>query len=239
MTKFAPIRARAEHRKGGADALASLLPPKPDLAALAAIGDDRILAEMTRRIFSAGFVWSVIEAKWAGFEAAFLEFDPAALLFQPDEFWEALTADKRIVRNGQKIMAVRANAAFIADISAEHGAFGKLLSAWPSTDQLGLLDLLAKRGSRLGGASGQYLLRFLGWDGFVISPDVSAALRDAGLDIAAQPTSKRDLAKVQALFNAWAAETGLPYTQLSRIAAMSIGADYSTEQLLAMAGGED
>ncbi len=239
MTKFAPIRARAERRKGGAGELAKLLPAKPDLAALAAMGDDRILAEMTRRIFSAGFVWSVIEAKWAGFEAAFLEFDPAALLFQPDEFWEALTADKRIVRNGQKIMAVRANAAFIADISSEHGGFGKLLSAWPSTDQLGLLDLLAKRGSRLGGASGQYLLRFLGWDGFIVSPDVSAALRDAGLDIAAQPTSKRDLAKVQALFNAWAAETGLPYTQLSRIAAMSIGADYSTEQLLAMAGGED
>jgi 3-methyladenine DNA glycosylase Tag len=179
-------------------------------------------------------VWSVIEAKWAGFEAAFLEFDPPALLFQPDEFWEALTADKRIVRNGQKIMAVRANAAFIADISAEHGGFGKFLSEWPSSDQLGLLDLLAKRGSRL-----QYLLRFLGWDGFVISRDVSAALRDAGLEIAEQPTSKRDLAKVQAQFNAWAAETGLPYAQLSRIAAMSIGPDYAVEQLLAMAGGED
>lgn len=239
MTKFATIRARAEHRKGGAEALARLLPAKPGRAALAALGDDRILAEMTRRIFSAGFVWRVIEAKWAGFEAAFLEFDPAALLFQPDEFWEALTADKRIVRNGQKIMAVRANAAFICDISSEHGGFGKFLSAWPLSDQLGLLELLAKRGSRLGGASGQYLLRFLGWDGFVISPDVSAALRDAGLDIAAQPTSKRDLAKVQAQFNAWAAETGLPYTHLSRIAAMSIGSDYPAEQLLAMAGGED
>ena len=54
----------------------------------------------------------------------------------------------------------------------------------------------------------------------MISRDVSAALRDAGLDIAEQPTSKRDLAKVQAQFNAWAQETGLPYTHLSRIAAM-------------------
>lgn len=239
MSKFATIQIRAEHRKGGAEALAKLLPAKPDPAALSAIGDDRILAEMTRRIFSAGFVWRVIEAKWAGFEAAFLEFDPPALLFQPDEFWEALTADKRIVRNGQKIMAVRANAAFIAEISAEHGGFGKFLSEWPASDQLGLLDLLAKRGSRLGGASGQYLLRFLGWDGFVISKDVSAALRDAGLDIAEQPNSKRDLAKVQVQFNAWAQETGLPYTHLSRIAAMSIGPDYPAEQLLAMAGGED
>jgi 3-methyladenine DNA glycosylase Tag len=239
MTAFKTIRTRAERRKGGAAELARLLPPKPDPAALASIGDDRILAEMTRRIFSAGFVWSVIEAKWAGFEAAFLEFDPPALLFQPDEFWEVLTADKRIVRNAQKIMAVRANAAFVCDVSSVHGGFGKFLSEWPSTDQIGLMDLLAKRGSRLGGATGQYLLRFLGWDGFVISRDVSAALRDAGVDIAEQPTSKRDLAKVQAQFNAWAAETGLPFTHLSRIAAMSIGPDLAAEQLLALAGGED
>jgi 3-methyladenine DNA glycosylase Tag len=203
------------------------------------LGDDRILAEMTRRIFCAGFVWKIIEAKWPGFEEAFLEFDPALLLFQPDEFWEALTADKRVVRNAQRILAVRANAAFICELSEECGGFGKFLSQWPSSDQIGLMALLARRGSRLGGATGQYLLRFVGWDGFVISKDVSAALRDAGLDIAEQPTSKRDLAKVQAQFNAWAAETGLPYTHLSRIAAMSIGPDYPAEQLLAMAGGED
>jgi 3-methyladenine DNA glycosylase Tag len=238
MTKFAAIRARAERRKGGAAELAVLLPAEPDRSVLAALSDDRILAEMTRRVFSAGFVWRVIDAKWAGFEAAFLGFDPAALLFQPDEFWELLTADKRIVRNPQKIMAVRANAAFVCEISSEHGGFGKFLSEWPSNDQLGLLDILAKRGSRLGGATGQYLLRFLGWDGFVISPDVSAALRDAGLEIAQQPTSKRDLAKVQAQFNAWATETGLSYTHLSRIAAMSIGENYEAERLLAMAGGE-
>ena len=48
------------------------------------------------------------------------------------------------------------------------------------------------------------LLRFLGWDGFVTSKDVVACLRDAGLDIAETVTSKRDLAKVQAQFNAWA-----------------------------------
>jgi 3-methyladenine DNA glycosylase Tag len=239
MTPFSTIRERAERRKGGAAELARLLPPRPDSAALAALGDDRVLAEMTRRIFCAGFVWKIIEAKWAGFEEAFLEFDPAHLLFQPDEFWEALTADRRIVRNAQRILAVRANAAFICDVSAEHGGFGTFLSKWPSSDQIGLMELLARRGSRLGGASGQYLLRFLGWDGFVISRDVSAALRDAGLDIAEQPTSKRDLAKVQAQFNAWADETGLPYTHLSRIAAMSIGPDYAAEELLAMAGGED
>ena len=71
------------------------------------------------------------------------------------------------------------------------------------------------------------LLRFVGWDGFVTSKDVVTCLRDAGLDIAEEVKSKGDLAKVQAQFNAWAAETGLSYLHLSRICAMSIGENYT------------
>jgi 3-methyladenine DNA glycosylase Tag len=226
---FKAIRARAEKRKGGPKALEKLLPKKPDLKALAKIPDDRILSEMTQRVFSAGFAWSVIESKWPGFEQAFLGFKPAKLLFQPDDFWDALLSDTRIVRNGAKIASVRENAAFIQEISKEHGSFGKFLAQWPSSDEIGLLDLLAKRGSRLGGNSGQMFLRFIGWDGFVTSQDVVACLRDAGLDVAAEVKSKGDLAKVQAQFNAWANETGLPYVHLSRICAMSIG-ENRTEQ---------
>src|SRR3546814_17986241 len=83
-------------RKGGAAALKKLLPPPLDNKKLAKLKDDRGLAEMARRVFSAGFVWSVIENKWDGFEAAFLGFEPRKLLHKPDEFWEKLTADKRI-----------------------------------------------------------------------------------------------------------------------------------------------
>ena len=132
-------------------------------------------------------MWSVIEKKWPGFEAAFLKFEPKRLLHQPDEFWEELADDKRIVRNPQKIMAVRDNAQFVADIAREHGSFGRFLAQWPAGDQIGLLDLLAKRGARLGGRTGQYFLRFIGKDGFVTSTDVVACLRDAGLDIAENP----------------------------------------------------
>ncbi len=231
MIAFKTIRARAAKRKGGEAALAALLPQVADAKVLARLGDDRVLAEMTRRIFSAGFVWSVIEAKWPGFEAAFLGFEPQRLAAQTDEFWEGLTADKRIVRNAQKIMAVRANARFVVDIAREHGSFGKLLAAWPANDQVGLLDLLAKRGTRLGGHTGQYFLRFIGRDGFVTSRDVVACLRDAGLDIAEKPSSKKDLHKIQDQFNAWARETGLPYAHLSRICAMSIGENYDAETL--------
>ena len=220
---FKSIRARAEKRKGGAAALEKLLPEKPNMKSLAKIADDRILAEMTQRVFSAGFAWSVIENKWPGFEKAFLGFKPPKLVFQPDDFWDALLSDTRIVRNGAKIASVRENAAFVQEIAKEHGSFGQFLAKWPSSDEIGLLDLLAKRGSRLGGNTGQMFLRFVGWDGFVTSQDVVACLRDAGLDIAEEVKSKGDLAKVQAQFNAWAAETGLPYLHISRICAMSIG----------------
>jgi 3-methyladenine DNA glycosylase Tag len=238
MTAFKTIRARAAKRKGGEAALGALLPKVPARKTLAKLGDDRVLAEMTKRIFSAGFVWSVIEQKWPGFEAAFLAFQPQRLLIQADEFWEGLTGDKRIVRNPQKIMAVRANVRFVADIAKKHGSFGKLLADWPADDQVGLLELLAKRGARLGGHTGQYLLRFVGWDGFITSSDVVACLRDAGLDIAEKPSSKKDLRKIQDQLNIWAQESGLPYAHISRICALSIGESYDAETLrgLGMAG---
>jgi 3-methyladenine DNA glycosylase Tag len=206
-TSFKTIRARAEKRKGGARTLQKLLPEKPDPKRLAKLGDDRVLAEMTRRVFCAGFAWRVIDNKWEGFEDAFLGFAPGKLSLQPDDYWDELMKDKRIVRNGAKIMSVRANATFVKEIAKEH--------------------------------TGQMLLRFLGWDGFVTSRDVVLCLRDAGLDIAETVTSKRDLAKVQTQFNAWAKETGLPYLHISRICAMSIGENYSAETLAQRMGGDD
>ncbi|MBX9591186.1 MAG: DNA-3-methyladenine glycosylase I [Hyphomonadaceae bacterium] len=231
MLPFKTVRARAAKRKGGEAALADLLPKLAGPKALTKIKDDRALAEMTKRIFSAGFVWSVIEKKWPGFEDAFLRFDPKRLLHQPDEFWEERVADKRIVRNPQKIAAVRENAQVIADIARAHGSFGRFLAEWPATDQIGLLEVLAKRGARLGGRTGQYFLRFIGRDAFITSTDVVACLRDAGLDIAESPTSKRDLKKIQDQFNVWAKETGLPLTHLSRICAMSVGENYDAKTL--------
>jgi 3-methyladenine DNA glycosylase Tag len=74
MRDFDEIWARAAERKGGdaaLEALANEYPPKTPTQ-LAAISDDRWLAEMTRGVFRAGFNWQVIDNKWPGFEAAFL-----------------------------------------------------------------------------------------------------------------------------------------------------------------------
>lgn len=236
MLEFAEIRARAARRKGGDAVLASLLGQAPDNGAVAKLGDDRILSTMAERVFAAGFVWRVIEQKWPGFEEAFLGFEPKRLLFQPDDFWHDLASDSRIVRNPQKIRSVKENAAFVDRVSKEHGGFGKFLAEWPADDEIGLTAYLAKHGSRLGGNTGQYFLRWVGWDTFIISTDMSAALRDAGLDIAENPTSKRDLARIQWQLNLWREETGLPYQHMSRILSMSIGTNHSAEELKSYMG---
>jgi 3-methyladenine DNA glycosylase Tag len=228
---FKRIRERAAKRKGGEKVLVTLLPKKRDNKALAKLPDDRVLSEMARRVFAAGFVWSVIDSKWPGFEEAFLGFNPKRLLFQPTEFWEKLASDKRIVRNPQKIKSVRENAKFVSEVAKEHGSFGKFLANWPADDQVGLLEVLDKRGSRLGGFSGQYLLRFLGRDSFILSNDLMRCLRDAGVPISDKGTSKKDLRLAQEQINTWAEESGLPLTHISRICAMSIGENYPAERL--------
>jgi 3-methyladenine DNA glycosylase Tag len=236
---FASIRKRAEKRKGGAKALLELLPAHSGNAALAKTPDDRILACMTQRIFCAGFVWRVIEQKWPGFETAFEGFSPQRLAFEPDEFWEMLASDKRVVRHGAKIAAVRANALFVSHVSKEHGGFGKFLAEWPADDEAGLLAFLAKTGARLGGMTGQYFLRFIGWDAFILSRDVITCLRDSGVELSEKATSKRDLAAAQAIFSAWTKKTGLSYVNLSRICAMSAGENYDAASILQRMHGDE
>jgi 3-methyladenine DNA glycosylase Tag len=232
LTPFAKIRKLAEQRKGGKAALEKLvehrnhkvLTPKQ----LAKLTDDRYLAMMTRCVFNAGFNWKVIEAKWPGFEEAFHGFNPKGLAHLAPEKWDAYVEDTRIVRNGMKIRTVLDNAHFVWNTAEEHGSFGKRFAAWPADDQVGLMQWLKKEGSRLGGNTAMYFIRFIGRDGFILSRDVVARMRASGVEITENPTSKRDLAKVQETFNRWHDETGLPYYQLSRIAGMSIGENYLT-----------
>lgn len=236
MAGFAEIKARAAQRKGGDEVLQGLLSAKPDNKTLAKIPDDRFLSAMTERVFSAGFVWKVIRDKWDGFEEAFLGFEPKALLFQPDDFWHDRASDTRIVRNAAKIKSVRDNAAFVDAVSSENGSFGKFMSKWPRDDQIGLLAYLGKHGSRLGGATGQYFLRWVGWDAYILSKDAVTALRENGLDIAENVSSKRDKVKVQQRLNEYSAETGLPYAHISKILAMSAGENYDAATLLQRMG---
>lgn len=222
MRDFAALYDLAAERHGGAEALEEQLPISLSPTQLAAIGDDRWLAMMTRFVFSAGFNWKVIENKWDGFEAAFDGFDIGRCSMMSDEDIERLLSDKRIVRHGAKIRSVRENAAFAVDLARDHGSVGAALGDWPSSDFIGLLALLKKRGSRLGGTSAQYFLRFMQRDSFVLTRDVNAALIREGV-VAKDPTSKADMAAVQTAFNHWMKESGRGLSVISRVLAFGVG----------------
>ena len=223
MRPFADIEKLAAGHKGGKAALDALLDKTmPGQADIGKISDDRLLALFCQHVFSTGLNWKVIENKWPGFETVFHGFNPNMLAMLPDEAYEAMLSDTRIVRHGAKIMSVRDNAIWFVELAREHGSASMFFANWPPSDQIGLLELMKKKGSRLGGNIGAYSLRHAGKDGFILSRDVCAALvREGVVDKA--PTSKRDMAAVQHAFNNWHNETGRPYTQLSRILAMSMG----------------
>ncbi len=84
------------------------------------------------------------------------------------------------------------------------------------------MDYLKKHASRLGGSTVQYFLRFEGWDAFILSQDLVKALIREGVVVKA-PTSKKDLAAVQAAFNKWREQSGRPAREISRILALSVG----------------
>jgi 3-methyladenine DNA glycosylase Tag len=218
---FDEIFALAAARKGGAQAFEATLPNPKTPAELAAIPDGRWLAAMARAIFQAGFSWKVIENKWPGFEAAFWGFDPGRCSMMSDDDLDALLQDKSIVRNGAKIRAVAENATFLRELAAEHGSAANAFANWPAEDYIGLLSLLKKRAAWLGGTSGQYFLRSMGVDGFMLSRDVVRALIREGV-VEKAPTSQRDLARVQDAFNRWCGESGRPMAQISRTLACSI-----------------
>ena len=220
MRTFNDIYQISAERKGGADALEEMLTKPLPPEELAAIPEDRWLATITRCIFQAGFSWKVIESKWEGFEAAFDGFDVGRCAFMDDEKFDALVADTRIVRNPIKIATVRENASFLMELREEGGA-GKVLGGWPSTDYVGLLELLKKRGSHLGGNSAQYAMRFMGRDSFILSRDVTARLIAEGV-VDKPPKSKTAMRAVQAAFNTWMEQSGRSLTEISRVLAMSV-----------------
>lgn len=221
MERFDSIYQQACERKGGERELAKLLPKARSARALAGTGDDRYLAQMTRCIFQAGFVWRVVDNKWDDFEDVFFGFPPEKIvMLSPDQI-DRFAQNPKIIRNRQKVLSVQHNARFILEVAREHGSFGRFISRWPAEDLIGLFDYMKRGGSRLGGMTGQRVLRNMGKDTFVLTGDVIRCLQKAGADIKDTPNSKRELRLIQDVFNQWHTDSGLPYCHISRICACS------------------
>ncbi len=222
MEAFDTIYQRALEKQGGARNLKALLPKVKSKRALAATKDHRWLSEMSRCIFQAGFVWRVVDNKWPDFEDVFFGFPPEKIVMLSPEQVDRFSQNPKIIRNRQKVVSVQENARFILDIGREHGSFGKFVANWPLDNLVGLFEVLKKRGSRLGGMTGQRVLRNMGKDTFIVTPDVIRCLRGAGVDITTNPSSKAQLQRIQEAFNNWHNENGSDYASLSRICALSV-----------------
>jgi 3-methyladenine DNA glycosylase Tag len=225
MEKFEDLYHRAAERKGGKIALAHLLSKPLTYDELLLVSNSEVLAEFTRKIFQSGFVWSIVNNKWAGFEEIFWDFDIDKLIMMPDDMLERKAADPKIIRNHTKVKTVRDNAIWLKELSDEHGSVSKYLANWPADDITGLWLYIKKHGFRLGGNTGPYALRQLGIDTFILSRDVEAYFRshkliDGGL------TSKRNLKIIQDTFNQWRKDSGYSLQELSQIVAYSVGDNY-------------
>ena len=220
MIGFEAIRQRAEQRIG-ADTLAARLPVVRSADELRGVADDRYLSLMSRRIFRAGLKFTLVDGKWPAFEEVFMGFAPTRVAAMPDDALEALMNDRRLIRHWGKLKAVRANAAALRHVAAEHGSMGGYLAAWPGTDVVGLWADLGKRFNQLGGNSGPYFLRMVGKDTFVFTDAVAKGLQMFDV-LDGPPKSKKDRAAAQAAFNIWAEETGSPLAHLSMTLAAAV-----------------
>ncbi|KHL69919.1 3-methyladenine DNA glycosylase [Pseudomonas flexibilis] len=209
------------NRFGSAEALEARLPVPASAETLRAVPDDRYLSQISLRVFRAGLKHSLVDAKWPAFEEAFFGFVPQKVVLMGAEHLERLMGDARLIRHAGKLASVPSNAQMILEIAAEHGSFGAFLADWPGEDIVGLWRYLAKHGNQLGGLSAPRLLRMVGKDTFIPSEDVVAALKAQGI-VDKTPSSQRDLAAVQAAFNAWRAESGRPLCQLSMMLALTV-----------------
>jgi 3-methyladenine DNA glycosylase Tag len=221
LTPFDELFAIAAGRKGGAEAFEASLPKLKPPKSLAKIPDDRWLAQFSKGIFQTGLNWSVVENKWPGIVDALWAFDVGRCAMMSDEDLDALLKDTRVIRHAAKLISVRDNAIFLKDLAVEHGSAGKFFADWPAEDFVGLLQVMKKRGSRLGGSTGAYALRHLGKDSFMLGGDVAKALIREGV-VDKQPSSQRDMTKVQEAFNHWAAQSGRPLAHISRTLACTV-----------------
>ncbi len=223
MKTFEEIYDRAAKRKGTENLISLMEVSIQSTNELANISSDRYLSAMTKAIFKAGFVWKIIEHKWPGFEQAFWNFNVRRCAWISPDDLDDLYSDDRIIKNAKKINTVSVNATMMLAIDEEQGSFTQMVANWPAADFIGLLELLNKRGSRLGKLTSQYFLRSIGKDGYVYSKDVIAALINAGV-IEKQPTTKAAFQDIQTAFNLWSEQSGLGLAQMSRVLGLSIDA---------------
>jgi 3-methyladenine DNA glycosylase Tag len=208
-------------RVGDKQELEKRLPVPLSEKALKEQADSYYLSQMSRRIFRAGLKHALVDKKWPAFEQAFFQFNPLRVAMMSDDELDQLMANTAIIRHWRKIKATRNNASLLIALAEEEGNFATWLAQWPVDNIVGLWIYFRKHGSQLGGNSAASFLRMVGKDTFLITEDVVVALKAQGI-IDKNPTSQRDLHKMQEAFNVWQQQSSRPLCQISRLLSMTV-----------------
>lgn len=216
MKSFDWIQHRAHELKG--DDLTPFMPAIESRDALVQRGGAFYLSLLGLRIFRAGLKHSVVDDKWPLFERVFKGFKPAYVASLSDEALEQHMLQPGLIKHWGKMKALRTNAAWILELEREQGGFGQYIADWPVTNIVGLWLDMKKHGAQLGGRSAPAALRMAGKDTFMLSEDVMVQLRAQGVVHKIDDNkAKRDLLAIQAAFNQWHEESGLPMAHISRM----------------------
>lgn len=216
VRSFNELYGQAVLRKGSEAAVESSLPTIKSPAVLGKLPDSYYLSELSRRVFRAGLKHAMVDAKWPAFEQAFHGFDPVRVAYMSDDELEALMSNAAIIRHLGKIKSVRNNAQMVLDIAKQHGSFALWIAAWPTDNIVALWTVLKKQGTQLGGQSGARFLRMVGKDTFLLTDDVNSILIREGV-VDKNPTSQKDLRKIQDAFNHWHQQCRRSLSEISRI----------------------
>jgi len=102
---------------------------------------DDYLEIQTKAVFQSGMSWKVVESKWGTIREAFHDFQIGAVASMDEMAVDALTDDKRVIRNRRKLQAITDNARTMIDLEEEFGTFQKYLrsheSFWDLVKDLG------------------------------------------------------------------------------------------------------
>jgi 3-methyladenine DNA glycosylase Tag len=93
---------------------------------------DDYLEIQTKAVFQSGMSWKVVEAKWPTIREAFHDFQIGAVASMDESAVDALTDDKRVIRNRRKLQSITDNARKMIELEDEFGSFQKYLRSHDS-----------------------------------------------------------------------------------------------------------
>lgn len=102
----------------------------PEQIVSKSLGD--YLEIQTKAVFQSGMSWKVVDAKWSTIREAFNDFQIGAVAAMDETAVDALTDDKRVIRNRRKLQAITDNARRMIELDEEHGSFQAYLRSHES-----------------------------------------------------------------------------------------------------------